>query len=108
MTHSPLWRLVARANVRSDRASITVTPSIGRASSHSADDELSLAAAAGLCLASCPLSLRGRAVLRALLIFLVVGQEEKGGSICRCDQKVAKPERLLRAEREQHRLLDPV
>src|ERR1700746_3795128 len=78
------------------------------------------------CLAHCHCSRRGRggprymteggfsptvcrgALLRALLILLLVGQEEKGGSIRRCDQEAAKPERLLRAECEQHRLLDPV
>lgn len=48
------------------------------------------------------------AVLRALLILLVAGQEEEGGLICCCDQEAAKPERLLGAERDQHRLLDPV
>src|SRR5229473_3541460 len=34
----PSWRLIARANVRSDGASRTVTPSTGRSSSHSAEE----------------------------------------------------------------------
>ena len=38
MIAMPLWRLIARVSVRSDGASRTVTPSIGRSSSHSADD----------------------------------------------------------------------